>query len=169
LNDPFADEAQTTAKPAAKSRSKTTKEKPLSESTDAAPYTGTFKGGAGFDAPWLVIRGGSAAEYRELVEAADAEGLFALTAEKAKEFASKYGPAKSSSPARSSGSSKSAARKAPKRSAAPEDAPTCDCGDEAGYTEFESKAGKLIKAWKCQRAIDDYRDDSACEFFQWAN
>ncbi|MFC4114134.1 hypothetical protein [Nonomuraea zeae] len=168
MNDPFADEAQA-AKPAAKSRAKAkTKEKPLTETAES-PYTGTFKAGGGFDAPWLVVRASSAADYRELLEAADAEGLFELTAEKAKEFAAKYGPpAKGNSSARS-GSSKPAARKSPKRSAAPEDPPTCDCGDEAGYTEFQSKAGKDIKAWKCQRAIDDYRDESACEFFQWAN
>jgi hypothetical protein len=171
LNDPFADEAQQSAKPAAKSRARTTKEKPLSnESSDAAPFTGTFKAGSGFDAPWLVVRGNSATEYRELVEAADAEGLFELTAEQAKRFAAKYGPpAKASSSARSSGSSRPAARKAPSRSAAPEDPPTCDCGEEAGFTEFKSKAGKQIRAWKCQKSIDDYQDPDACEFFQWAN
>ncbi|MEU7863448.1 hypothetical protein [Nonomuraea sp. NPDC049141] len=162
-NDPFADEAQ--AKPAPKAKTTRKKEnKTLSAENEAASYTGTFKGGSGFDAPWLVVRGSSAVEYKELVEAADEEGLFELTAEKAKEFAAKYGPP--AKPAAAS-SSRPAARKAPSRSSS--DAPTCDCGEPAGYTEFQSKAGKTVKAYKCQVKIDDYRATDGCEFFQWAN
>ncbi|MFE0151347.1 hypothetical protein ACFWY5_29665 [Nonomuraea sp. NPDC059007] len=160
--DPFADE------PADEAQTTTPKERKTLSSDSDAPYTGTFKAGGGFDAPWLVVRAGSAAEYRQFVTEAETEGLFELTSKAAKKFAEYYGPAaKAGGGGRPVGGQRQTAPQRRASTPPPTNGPDCNCGEPAGYDEWKSQAGKQCKAWKCQKKIDDWKDPEACDFFQW--
>src|SRR5690606_11363403 len=75
------------------------KEKPMTEAvSNGNEITVTLKGGAGFDAPWIVVRGASAAETAATLSGLKTSSLMGDVAEVAKLFAGKVGSG--SAPAR---------------------------------------------------------------------
>lgn len=140
-----------------------------------APYTVTLKGGAGFEAPWLVLRASSAVDAVALLaEAVDAE-LPEKIAEFAGDFRAKNaGAAAPSAKGAQSGGSPSSQRGSRPRSSAPRGAAapaqqqssdveyhpegvTCSVDNEVVvYKEINSR-GKKYELWVCpnQRSKGD--------------
>ena len=146
-----------------------------------APYTITLKGGAGFEAPWLVLRATSAADAVALLGEAVVAELPEKIAEFAGDFRAKNGAAPAGAGARTTGSpSRSGAprggQSTQRRGAAPQSqqqsqsqsAPagdtefhpegvTCSVdGEVVVYKEINSR-GKKYELWVCpnQRSKGD--------------
>jgi hypothetical protein len=143
-----------------------------------APYTITFKGGAGFEAPWLVVRAQSAEDAVALMAEAKVADLPKLIGEYAADFrASQTGaaPAQSAGGARTSGSpsrsgrTSTTGRQSATRGAAPQnnnqqqdveyhpEGVTCGaCGETVVYKKIE-KGNRSFELWTCpnQRQRND--------------
>jgi len=123
----------------------TTKDVPVKSDRDRV--TVTMKGGAGFDAPWIVLHADSVTEVETLLEEIDSYGLCGQVAKTSAWFQSTIGPKAGSNsfsagPARPSwgGNSKPAPQ-------APHGAPTASCpqhGTGLVYNEPFSSNGKQI-------------------------
>lgn len=86
--DPFntnpGEEAQQQTEPTTTPSIETSKEKPTLTTTtvsDQSKLTLTFKGGAGFDAPWVVVHANTPSEAAALVRDQDFKELLQLTQE----------------------------------------------------------------------------------------
>lgn len=142
-NDPFAsapaqDEAQqenTTP------TIQTSKEKPLTTTTvsDQSKLTLTFKGGAGFDAPWTVVHANNPAEAKAILLDDDFKELLELTQKIGGAFVN-MAPNKPAAPA--SNGQPAGATQAPNGETPP-----------PGYV-FKSGVGKNGKPWKAFMPID---------------
>lgn len=133
-----------------------------------APFTVTLKQGAGFESPWLVLRGQSAEDVVALLGEAKLNELPRLISEFAADFRGETGAAAQGAPARSSGSP-SRSQAAPRRAAAPQQSAqadvelhpeslTCHCGGAVQYKKITAKAsGKTFEMWVCpnQRSKGD--------------
>lgn len=123
-----------------------------------APFVVTLKGGTGFEKPWIVIRGNSAAEAVARLAEAKLEGLLEKTAEYAADFQAKNGAASPAGDHRSpSGGSSTQTRTtgaAGSSGAAPQTHPEgLKCGKCQGtvaYKEIKAKSGKTFKLWVCE-------------------
>lgn len=137
-----------------------------------APFTVTLKQGAGFESPWLVLRGSSAEDVVALLGEAQLNELPRLIGEFAASFRGEAGAASqsTSAPARSSGTP-SRSQAAPRRGAAPQSQPAGDveyhpegltcgangCGKAIYLKTGTSKAGNEYQVWTCpdQRQKND--------------
>lgn len=135
--DPFAnaDEAQQTTNPTTETKKETTVSATPSPDTQSKIVT-TLKGGAGFDAPWIVIHSDSVGEALEVLNNENIGDLM----DAAQKAAAKFNNGK---PAPSRGGGKPAgATQAPNGQEPPE-----------GYV-FKSGVGKNGRAWKAFMPID---------------
>lgn len=144
-NDPFAtapaqDEAQQETTPT----TETSKEKPLTTlapATDQSKLTLTFKGGAGYDAPWVVVHANNPAEANEIILDEDFKSLL----ENVQRVGGAFGemaPNKPAAPAKKSNGQPAGAAQAPNGETPP-----------PGYM-FKSGIGKNGKPWKAFMPID---------------
>lgn len=142
-NDPFAsapaqDEAQQESTPTIQ----TSKEKPLTTTvTDQSKLTLTFKGGAGYDAPWVVVHANNPSEANEIILDTEFKNLL----ENVQKVGGKFGemaPTKASAPANQSNGQPAGANQAPNGETPP-----------PGYV-FKSGMGKNGKPWKAFMPID---------------
>ena len=67
----------------------------MTENNTNSKITATLKGGAGFDAPWIVIHGDTTAEVQEILDDENLKGLLDKTQAVAKYFAGQGTPAQS--------------------------------------------------------------------------
>lgn len=143
-NDPFAsvptqDEAQQET-----TTTETSKEKPLTTiapSTDQSKLTLTFKGGAGYDAPWVVVHANNPSEANEIILDEEFKSLL----ENVQRVGGAFGgmaPNKPAAPARQGNGQPAGATQAPNGETPP-----------PGYT-FKSGVGKNGKPWKAFMPID---------------
>ena len=136
-----------------------------------APFTVTLKGGAGFEAPWLVLRATSAEDAVALLGEAVMAELPEKIAEFAADFRAKAGAgAPSATGAQRGGSSPSQVSAAPRgrRASSGASAPQrqqarqqddveyhpeglqCDeCGEPIRLKAGTSKAGRAYEVWTC--------------------
>lgn len=128
---PFADEPEAPVKKAAPKKAVA---KPAS---DREGVTVTLKGGAGFDAPWIVIHAADIADAYEQVSG-DNASLLAKLMEKASAAAAHF-----------SGQSKpsSGARSAPQGAAEPPAGTAAAPGPDWTYKTGVGKTGKTWKGW----------------------
>lgn len=142
-NDPFAsapaqDEAQQETTP---TTTETSKEKPLTAPTtvtDQSKLTLTFKGGAGYDAPWVVVHANNPSEANAIV--LDEE--FKTLLETVQRVGGAFGGMKPAAPAGQSNGQPAGASQAPNGETPP-----------PGYV-FKSGMGKNGKPWKAFMPID---------------
>jgi hypothetical protein len=137
--DPFADvvadDAAVFDAPAPEAPKKTPAKKaaPRPESSGEGKLTVTFKGGAGFDAPWIVLHAADISDAYEQLSGDYAALLVEL-----------MGKVKKAGAFFSGGEAKTAARSAPQQAQdAPADAPDCP----PGWT-YRSGVGKTGKPYK---------------------
>lgn len=141
---------------------------PEAGSGGVTPITVTLKAGKGFDAPWIVVRGSSVEEVREVLEDPGLGGLMKRTSEVATYFQDRYTPGSGSdSASRGSGSSgrssyrEGGSGRSTSRAAAREDPPgwapeppECDHGERV-FATGEGKNGTWY-AWDCpEKGTDD--------------
>lgn len=154
ISDPFAaapaaDEAQTTE------TNTTTQEAPISNNTTVIKSAAsadterevvlTFKGGTGFDAPWIVIHAADLQDAHDQVSGDNATLLAQVmerTQSASKHFASMGSPAQNSAP-RGGGGAPAAAQSAPGG-----ESRQCAHGDMV-FKSGVSKAGKPYKLFSC--------------------
>lgn len=123
-----------------------------------APFVVTLKGGTGFEKPWIVIRGNSAAEAVARLAEAKLEGLLEKTAEYAADFQATTGAAAPAGDHRSpSGGSSTQGQQAAAPSAAapslqfhPEGLKCSSCQGSVVFKEITAKTGKKFKMWVCE-------------------
>lgn len=150
----------------------------MSEQSEQAPIVITLKGGAGFEAPWLVLRAQSAEDAVALLGETEFVELPKLIAGYADSFrASQTGaaPAQAADGARTSSPSSSVrtsttGRQGAPRGAAPQnqnqssdielhpEGLTCHCGGAVQFKKITAKAsGKTFEMWVCpnQRSKGD--------------
>lgn len=132
-----------------------------------APFTVTLKGGAGFEAPWLVLRATSADDAVALLAEAVMAELPEKIAEFAADFRTKSGAAPSAGGARQSESSPRSGRPSTRaqgaqRGAAPQKSAPADdveyhpeglecpqCNEPIRLKSGTSKAGRKFELWTC--------------------
>lgn len=144
-NDPFAsapaqDEAQQETTP---TTIETSKEKPLTTPTvtDQSKLTLTFKGGAGYDAPWVVVHANNPSEANAIILDLEFKNLL----ENVQKVGGSFGgmaPNKSAAPAGQNNGQPAGANQAPNGETPP-----------PGYT-FKSGIGKNGKPWKAFMPIE---------------
>lgn len=146
--DPFnttpGEEAQQQTEPTTTPSIETSKEKPTLTTTtvsDQSKLTLTFKGGAGYDAPWVVVHANTPGEAAALVREQDFKELLQLT----QEVGGAFGSMAPNKPAQA----------APSANAAPAGATQAPNGETPppGYM-FKSGIGKNGKPWKAFMPID---------------
>jgi len=140
-----------------------------------APFTVTLKGGAGFEAPWLVLRGSSAEDVVALLGEAQINELPKLIGEFAGDFRAKAGAGAPSASGGARGGSPSPQRASTPRgrqassgASAPQNQQQdveyhpegieCHCGGAVQYKKITAKAsGKTFEMWVCpnQRSKGD--------------
>ena len=147
--NPFdeADEAQTTTNTNVKENQTVTFDSSKNE------VVATFKGGTGFESPWVVIHTPDLESMDELLSDRDAlQAVLAKTWAHGKFFADQA-PAKPAANTSSGGSGNSAPRPpAPKGPAAGTSTPDCDHGQmtyREGVTKSGPKTGETWKAFMC--------------------
>jgi hypothetical protein len=160
------DEAPKAPKPASKPVRvvKTTKREPdMSENNDGK-ITVTLKGGAGFDAPWIVFYFDGVEDALDTLNG-DAESVKALidrTARISAVFTDTVGGSRPAASANNggrggksgNGQDKPAYKKAPRRGG---EAPVCDHGVAMDWKSGVSKAGKPYEGYFCA-GTDDWDD-----------
>lgn len=120
----------------AETNTPTKKENNMTDDTNKK-LTATLKGGAGFDAPWIVIHGDTVEEVTEILMDENLKTLLDQTQKVGQYFA---GQGKSSGPAPSRSGQ-------PQASAAPPAGAPEAPGSDWVYKSGVSKAGKPWKAW----------------------
>lgn len=137
--DPFAnaDEAQQTTNPTTETKKETTVSATPSPDTQSKIVT-TLKGGAGFDAPWIVIHSDSVGEALEVLNNENIGDLM----DAAQKAAAKFNNGKPAPAPRRGGGKPAGATQAPNGQEPPE-----------GYT-FKSGVSKNGRAWKAFMPID---------------
>lgn len=137
----------------------------MSDNDATAAYTLTFKGGKGYDAPWVVVRGDTEAQLHARLDALGVD-ILARAAGVAEVFQSlvaggsaapqaSAGGALSSQPAQAAPqSAPPAASTPPQQNEAPlrfhpEGKKCSACGGALYYQEWVSKQNKPCKAYKC--------------------
>lgn len=147
-NDPFAsapaqDEAQQESTPT----TETSKEKPLTTTTvtDQSKLTLTFKGGAGYDAPWVVVHANNPSEANAIILDLEFKELLE-TVQKIGGSFGEMAPNKPAAPANRSNGQPAGATQAPNGETPP-----------PGYV-FKSGMGKNNKPWKAFMPIDRNSD-----------
>jgi|SRR5690606_4834963 len=167
VNDPFAAGPAATAEPV----------KEAAAVTVPAPVAGpreisaTLKAHSGHNAPWLVFKGATAAEVKEMVQDAVDSGLMETVAAGAKQFAVSAGTPAPAPAARTADPAPQAAFSAPAAPAAPAGTPTTTQTCRHGvlqYNEWTGRNGNLMRAFQCPVRIANYRDPDACkDAIQW--
>ena len=157
--DPFATAPEEPETPPAKEPANNnvfgTKEDAISDPAHY-PIKATFKGGSGFDAPWLTYDFRSIDEAEELLSGPDGATLANVLGklqDVAKFFISKNTlPA----PTRGGGGGQAAAPSVP---AFMGEAPTCEHGTKTYITKVSQKTGKPWHAWGCPGTKDNQCQD----------
>jgi hypothetical protein len=115
--------------------------------SDRDRVTVTMKGGAGFDAPWIVIHAKDVDEANKILDDTDQHGLVAKVISRSRAFADYYGPSKASgSPANGFPRGVGTGYSQPVQQA-PSGAPTASCpvhGSALVYNQPFSSGNKQI-------------------------
>jgi hypothetical protein len=144
-NDPFADvEVEAPVEPVKKAPAKKVATKP---SSDREGVTVTLKGGAGFDAPWIVIHAADLADAYEQVSGDNAGVLVKLMEQTSKAAQHFSGQSKSSGAAPSNRAPAGATEAPAGTPAAP--------GPDWTYKTGVGKTGKPWKAWMPPRGSSE--------------
>lgn len=141
MDNPFAPKSTTT---------NTTKENNMSETPTNNKLTVTLKGGSGFDAPWIVLHGDTAAELLEQLNDEALKALIEQTSAVGKFFADK-GPQAQGNRGGGGGGRSGAPQGAQQPPAGAPEAP----GPDWVFKSGTSKAGKPWKAWMPPQGSDE--------------
>jgi hypothetical protein len=135
----------------------------------------TLKGSAGHDAPWIVVKGGSAAEVKQALQDVAQSELMAMTAAAAKAFREFNGaPANQAAPQQRKANNGWQTQNQQATPAAPsaQQHPTGEACPHGvlTYTSWRAKDGsKTFEAYKCPNKVANYRDPNSCERTVWAD
>lgn len=132
----------------------------MTEQDDYAPISVTLKGGKGFEAPWIVVRGESAGHVKELLNDVWRTNLGGAVIATANTFQQEYASDQTANPVQAvtkaldgavvseTPTSPAPSASAPQgQAAAPGPAPTCPHGERV-YREGTGAKGKW-RAWFC--------------------
>lgn len=138
--DPFADEPTTDNTET--TETKTEEKTNVAVSTEAeGKMTVTLKGGAGFDAPWIVIHAADAADALAQMQDAKLKELMDVVKRAGSHFSGGQGNAGRPAAQQSS--------KPPQQQAPSGDAPKCEHGEMVFRSGVSQKTGKTWKAHFC--------------------
>lgn len=129
-----------------------------------SPFTVTLKGGSGYDKPWIVIRGNTAAETIARLGEASIDGLLERTAEYAAKFQEANGAAApaggatgspsvvQSGPSTQGQQAAAPSAAAPSRQLHPEGLKCGSCQGDVVFKEITQKKPpyKSFKMWVCE-------------------